>query len=106
MHGLIVGARRGEVVDHKDGDGLNNLESNLRKCTNPENTRNQEKHSNNKSGFKGVHWDKSRGKWKAQIMWNRKQYHLLASDSKEDCAINYNVAAQIFFGEFARLNDV
>lgn len=41
---------------------------------------------NNKSGIKGVHWDKSRKKWLAQIVFKGKNYHLGRYDNKEDAA--------------------
>lgn len=38
MHRLIVGAIKGELVDHLDDDGLNNRRNNLRKTTTGHNT--------------------------------------------------------------------
>lgn len=39
---------------------------------------------NNKSGVKGVYWDKSRGKWSASITFKRKNIHLGRFDNKQD----------------------
>ncbi len=55
-----------KVIDHKDGDKLNNHISNLREASQSENMRNKSKQSNNTSGIVGVSWHKSLNKWKAQ----------------------------------------
>jgi hypothetical protein len=54
-------------IDHIDGNGLNNSLSNLRDVTLTENLRNSRLSSNNKSGFNGVHFDETAGKWRATI---------------------------------------
>lgn len=41
LHRLIAGASAGQVVDHIDGDGLNNTRANLRVCTHAQNMRNR-----------------------------------------------------------------
>jgi excisionase family DNA binding protein len=58
MHRLIAGAARGEEVDHKDGDGLNNRRVNLRICTRRQNNMNRKKGSGCSSNFKGVSYFK------------------------------------------------
>jgi len=54
------------VVDHKDGDKLNNEIINLRMCTNQENS-NWSRYRPHSSKYRGVNWNKQRGKWYAQI---------------------------------------
>src|SRR5688500_3483537 len=55
MHRLILElSKTNDVCDHKDGDGLNNQRSNLRKCTRSENQRNKRKRHNSKSSYKGI----------------------------------------------------
>jgi hypothetical protein len=54
-------------TDHIDGDGLNNRIDNLRDVSHRENQKNRRLNCNNKSGFTGVHFDKSAGKWSARI---------------------------------------
>lgn len=41
MHRILMDAKVGQQVDHKDGNGLNNQRDNLRLCTNQENQRNR-----------------------------------------------------------------
>src|SRR4051794_25592486 len=63
MHRQIMVAKSGEWVDHKNHDGLDNQDANLRKCSNQENITNQKLHRDSKSGFKGVSWHRARKKW-------------------------------------------
>ena len=63
-----------EQIDHLDKNGNNNSINNLRAVPSYLNMRNQKRHVTNTSGVTGVTWDKSRGKWAAQVtMHNIKQ---------------------------------
>ena len=53
----------GRLLDHKDTNGANNKIDNLRLSTKSENMMNVDLRSDNKSGHKGVTWDKVRGRW-------------------------------------------
>lgn len=57
----------GVELDHIDGDSLNNRRDNLRLCTHLQNSFNRRLRTDNRSGEKGVDWDLSRGRWRAQI---------------------------------------
>lgn len=63
-------------VDHKDRDPLNNRWANLRDVTKGVDAQNRSLNSNNKSGVRGVYWNKQAGKWHAQIAKDRKKIHL------------------------------
>jgi hypothetical protein len=90
-------------VDHIDGNGLNNVRRNLRPATRSQNMANG-KSRGGTSKYKGVSWVKSRNVWVAYIEKDGKSMNLGYSSNEEDCAILYNVAAQLFFGCYARLN--
>jgi hypothetical protein len=64
----------GENLDHIDGDKLNNHISNLRICNQHQNTLNSKIRNDNQSGFKGIHFDKSKNMWVSCINIETKQY--------------------------------
>jgi hypothetical protein len=77
IHRMIMDAPPGMVVDHINGDGLDNRKSNLRICHHNENIRNRTSlNANNASGAHGVYWDKSRKRWCAEIKINYKRIYL------------------------------
>jgi hypothetical protein len=105
MHRLIVGARSDAVVDHIDGDGLNNQRVNLRVCTQRENNHNRRKVEGGTSRFKGVSFAKGRKKcWRAQIRDGEKSQCLGYFKTEEGAARAYDAVARARFGEFPWLN--
>lgn len=105
MHRFIMGVNDSKVeVDHINHDKLDNRRSNLRLCNRMENGRNRRKGKNNTSGYKGVTWDKERGKWKASIESMNKVKHLGRFDNPEEAALAYDKAAIMMYGDFACLN--
>lgn len=113
MHRFIMGTIPGQkqsLVDHIDGNGLNNQISNLRYCTKHQNLCNKSfEPKRNTSGFKGAVFVKrmrTAGRWTAQIKFNGKNHFLGCFDTPLECAKAYNEAALKYHGEFARLNDI
>ncbi len=103
MHRLIINAKRGQIVDHINGDGLDNRQSNLRICTNMQNMQNM-KARWGKSKYKGVHWVDKQKKWRAQMTINYKRINLGYFSSEIEAAKAYDTAAIKHFGEFANIN--
>jgi hypothetical protein len=103
MHRVIMAARRGQLVDHIDGDRLNNTRANLRIVTANENNWNRARNQNSSSPYKGVTLD-SRG-WQARIRYYTQSIHLGYFTDGALAAQVYDTAAQLFFGEYARLNN-
>ena len=102
MHQLIAGL--GDVlVDHADGNGLNNRRSNLSPATVAENNRNAARRVDNTSGFKGVTWHSQRNKWRAQITAGGKQRSLGLFATPEEAAFAYAKASEQLHGEFGRV---
>lgn len=102
MHRAIMGLDSNDVrvVDHIDGNRLNNQRSNLRVCLHCENSRNRQRHSVNKIGLKGV--CKYKRKWKAQILSDGKKINLGYFKTPEEAHAAYRKAAVDLHGEFAR----
>tara|TARA_R110000850_G_scaffold29148_2_gene80695 strand:+ start:473 stop:973 length:501 start_codon:yes stop_codon:yes gene_type:complete len=63
----ITGCHPTEQIDHINGNRSDNRIKNLREVSQLNNNRNRGINSNNTSGFTGVTFDKSTGKWIAQI---------------------------------------
>lgn len=91
-----------EMIDHIDGDPANNKLSNLRSCTNQENSFNRGKNKNNTSGYKGVSLNKSRGKYQAKIYINNKSVSLGYFLDPKDAHLAYVEGSSKYHGEFAR----
>lgn len=106
IHRIILNCPIGKFTDHINHNKLDNRKSNLRICSLTENNFNKKTQSNNKSGYKGVYWDKFRNKWVAQFHLNRKHYYIGRFDDKIEAAKAYNNAIIKIAGEFARLNEL
>lgn len=106
LHRIIANAPEGLVVDHINGDGLDNRKCNLRVCTHAQNLANQKNQKRGRSKYKGVVWRANANKWGAKIMVEGK-YIWLGYHSLESAAAQaYNEAATKYLGMFARLNEI
>lgn len=90
------------VVDHIDGDTLNNTDDNLRKISHQKNSFNTKLYNNNSSGHNGVSWSKKINKWRAYIMIDGKQISLGVFDKLEDAVESRKEAEIKYFGEYSR----
>lgn len=107
LHRIITSCPPGLVVDHINGDGLDNRRANLRVCSYAENLRNAFKTKRaTSSQFKGVCWNKSSKRWQANIYIESRLRHLGNFNDEREAALAYNLAATKHFGEFARVNSV
>lgn len=98
------------IVDHIDGNTMNNKKANLRMCTQKENCRNSKKAYNRitSSTYKGVSLRKDKKNlkrpWRAYIRLDGKLIGLGHYDNEIDAAKAYDRAAVHHFGEFAKIN--
>lgn len=106
MHKDLIPVSKGMVRDHIDGNRLNNTRSNLRVCTQKQNSYNRTKHLRNTTGYKGVSLVANSTSFRAYIKVNYKQINLGCYSTVEEAAAAYNYAAIDYYGEFARLNEL
>ncbi len=90
-------------VDHANGDRSDNRAANLRLATRQQNLRNG-RPKGGSSRFKGVHFNRRRGKWQAYITIDRRHQYLGAYAAEDAAAAAYDRAAAQQFGTFAKLN--
>lgn len=97
----------GVVLDHINGNRLDNRRCNLRMCQKADNNKNRRVNkANTSSRYKGVTWREHAHAWKAYIKIDRKQIHLGYFKDEREAGKAYNEAAKQLFGEFACLNEV
>ena len=100
MHRYILMATGNSEIDHINGDSLDNRESNLRFCTRSENMYNRGLQKNNKTGYKGVCFDKKRNKYMASISADGKQQNLGRFNTPGEAAQIYKEAARQLHGRW------
>lgn len=104
LHRQLLAARPGEIVDHIDGDGLNNTRANLRLATAAENAANRPAPQRS-IPYRGVYRSREGQKpYKAMLTVGGRCRHLGWFARQEDAARAYDRAAFAAFGRFARLN--
>ena len=118
MHRLIMKAKKGQIIDHINRNGLDNRKINLRFCTYSQNNINRNKCGSGK--YRGIHFRPertiihfrekniytyiSKPKWQAVICINKKFIYLGCYEKEIDAAKAYNEAAKKHHGEYAMLN--
>lgn len=105
MHRKIIGLdAEGRIVDHRDGDGLNNRRANLRLATYSQNAMNSRVRSDNTTGSRGVSFEscgigKPR-RWTAAVTVDGKR--IKKRFDKYDDAVKWAESARLkLHGEYA-----
>jgi len=105
MHRVVIGAVKGECVDHIDFNKLNNTRENLRICSPSENVRHKHAQRGKKfTKFKGIYWRPKRKSWEASIFFNGTSHYLGHFSEEKEAAEAYNRAAILHYKDFAHLN--
>lgn len=96
LHRIIFMMHHGylpKYLDHIDGDPANNRIENLRPATSSQNNLNRGKHKRNTSGFKGVTWVATQGRYSARIAVGNKRLFLGYFDDPKEAHDEYCRAA-------------
>ena len=93
LNGITL--KDGEVIDHIDGNPINNSLNNLRVTTQAMNTRNGSMRSNNTSGYNGINWNKASNSYVVRLFIDGKRQYLGQRTTLEEAIIlrnSYNQA--------------
>lgn len=105
LHRFLMGAKKGEEVDHIDQNRFNCQRENMRLCTHGQNIANDGPKANNKLGIKGVD-KRSNGRFRVTIRYNYKKIFIGNFITLKEAGLAYNEASKKYFGEFGFQNDV
>lgn len=100
MHRLLLKCPKNKIIDHINGDGLDNRKENLRIVTHHQNLINHGVSKRNKSGFSGVRFYENR--WQASITFNKKYMLLGRFKNLLDAVKARKKAEKKYFGKYRR----
>ena len=103
LHREILGIRdRKIIVDHRNRNRMDCRRCNLRTATPTQNAANHGPFKTNKTGYTGVYFSRSSGRYEVKVGYRGRRIKL--GSSKNDLitlAQMYNIGASFFFGDFA-----
>lgn len=102
MARLIMNTPSNCLCDHKDGNGLNNQQSNLRNCTKAENQQNHGPQKNNTSGYKNIYWHEQDEMWRVRISAKGQSTQGGLHHNIEDALTERDILIKEMHGRFAR----
>lgn len=102
LHRYVMGYDNDLVIDHINGNPLDNRKSNLRICDTSQNAMNQKTSTRNNSGAKGVFWDKHRNKWRVTIAIGKHPKTVGRFNTYEEAVYAREQAEIEYYGNFRR----
>ena len=99
MHRVVIEAPKNMLVDHINGDKLDNRKSNLRLCTPAQNMYNRKVNKNNKTMVKGVH--KTSTGYRVRIQKDRVKFSYGTYKTLKEAQLVAGKAYKILFKEFS-----
>jgi hypothetical protein len=105
LHRIIFMMHHGylpEFIDHIDGNPANNRIENLRPATASQNNLNRGKHKRNTSGYKGVTWVATAGRYSARIAIGQKRLFLGYFDDPKEAHQAYCESAKQHQPQYVR----
>jgi len=103
MYRYLINVPKEKIIDHINGNRLDNRKCNLRICTKLENSWNRRMYYDSKTGIKGVHHTEN-SKFEASITYKGKQICLGRFENKQDAIEAREKAELKYFGEYSYLN--
>jgi hypothetical protein len=97
---IETGSLPKKILDHIDGNPLNNHFSNLREASVKQNNENRKAQRNNKTGYKGVSFNKRLQKYVAQIQHNYRAIYIGIYKTADDAHIAYEQKAKELFTHY------
>ena len=97
LHRIIMDCPKGYIVDHINGNKLDNRKDNLRICTQSDNTKNHVIGKNNTSGYSGIIYNKDNKNWRVRIG----DKEIGSFFNFEDAVIARKDAEEKYFGEYS-----
>jgi hypothetical protein len=104
LHRFIMRPALGLVVDHINGDTLDNKRSNLRVCTRAENARNCHMKKEPKYKYRGVEYNSQMKRYRSSLWFEKKKIRSAWVRTALEAAILYDQTAEKYYGDFAILN--
>ena len=103
---LMHGKPEAKMIDHIDGNPLNNRIENLRAADSSKNQMNSRLRKDSTSGIKGVSWNSVQKRWVGQVWCQRKLYRAGSFTDKQKCAEAVAKLRSELHGEFARQESI
>lgn len=103
---FVMDAKKGDYIYYKNGNRLDNRRENLVLATRQQIGGNRKPNKNAKSKYKGVTWDERHKSFRATIVVDGQSIGLGYYKDEKEAAENYNRFAKMYFGDFARLNEI